>query len=452
MKFASGRSVDATGNHKFLTVDGWKPLDDLRAGSFLATPRELPEPADALVWPEAEVILLAHLLGDGSVVKAVKYSSADPANIEAVFGAVRHFGCEATLEGAGTAKRTGAVQVWVPAGRKLTHGVHHPIRDWLEPLEVWGKRSYEKTIPEDVHRLATKQIGLFLHHLWATDGSITISRNRRGPLVRCYYATSSHEMALGVQRLLQRFEIRTTISEAKKSGYRPGYHVRVQGQPDQLRFLTEIGCHGERGNVVPEAIEILNGIEPNPNVDLVPWEIARQVKRSAEANEVTHRQIAEALGERYSGSYLLGSPTRPRRFSRNRLARIGEIVGDQDLVDVATSDIFWDELVEIELLGDQPVFDCTVEHDHNFIANGVVAHNSLEQDADVVMFLYRDEVYDDQSPDRGVAEVIVAKHRNGPTGKTKLAFRGQYTRFDNMARSAPGGGPPPSSEPPPPDF
>jgi len=62
---------------------------------------------------------------------------------------------------------------------------------------------------------------------------------------------------------------------------------------------------------------------------------------------------------------------------------------------------------------------------------------SLEQDADVVMFLYRDEVYDDQSPDKGMAEVIVAKHRNGPVGKVRLAFRGQYTRFDNMARSLP---------------
>ncbi|MEM9561392.1 MAG: replicative DNA helicase [Actinomycetota bacterium] len=81
---------------------------------------------------------------------------------------------------------------------------------------------------------------------------------------------------------------------------------------------------------------------------------------------------------------------------------------------------------------------------------------SLEQDADVVMFLYRDEVYDDQSPDRGVAEVIVAKHRNGPTGKAKLAFRGQYTRFDNMARSVPSGPPADGSgsgsPPPPEDF
>lgn len=59
---------------------------------------------------------------------------------------------------------------------------------------------------------------------------------------------------------------------------------------------------------------------------------------------------------------------------------------------------------------------------------------SLEQDADVVMFLYRDEVYNKESPERGIAEVIVAKHRNGPVGTTKLAFIDRYTRFANMAR------------------
>ncbi len=59
---------------------------------------------------------------------------------------------------------------------------------------------------------------------------------------------------------------------------------------------------------------------------------------------------------------------------------------------------------------------------------------SLEQDADVVLFLYRDEMYNPESADRGTAEVIVAKHRNGPTGKCQLAFLDHYTRFANMAR------------------
>ena len=60
---------------------------------------------------------------------------------------------------------------------------------------------------------------------------------------------------------------------------------------------------------------------------------------------------------------------------------------------------------------------------------------SLEQDADVVMFLYRDEVYNSESPDKGSAEVIIAKHRSGPIGMRRLAFLGAYTRFDNMART-----------------
>ena len=60
---------------------------------------------------------------------------------------------------------------------------------------------------------------------------------------------------------------------------------------------------------------------------------------------------------------------------------------------------------------------------------------SLEQDADVVLFLYRDEIYNRESPDQGIAEVIIAKHRSGPTGLVRLAFLGQYTKFVNMARS-----------------
>ena len=60
---------------------------------------------------------------------------------------------------------------------------------------------------------------------------------------------------------------------------------------------------------------------------------------------------------------------------------------------------------------------------------------SLEQDADVVIFIYRDEIYNTDSPDRGSAEIIISKHRNGPTGSTQLAFIGRYALFANMAHT-----------------
>ncbi|KJY90313.1 MULTISPECIES: replicative DNA helicase [Pseudoalteromonas] len=61
---------------------------------------------------------------------------------------------------------------------------------------------------------------------------------------------------------------------------------------------------------------------------------------------------------------------------------------------------------------------------------------SIEQDADLIMFIYRDEVYNDDSPDKGTAEIIIGKQRNGPIGKVRLTFQGQYSRFDNYAGPA----------------
>ncbi|MCZ6881724.1 MAG: replicative DNA helicase [Gammaproteobacteria bacterium] len=64
---------------------------------------------------------------------------------------------------------------------------------------------------------------------------------------------------------------------------------------------------------------------------------------------------------------------------------------------------------------------------------------SIEQDADVILFIYRDEVYNDESPDKGTAEIIIRKQRNGPIGTVRLSFLGQYTRFENLAHDDYGG-------------
>jgi replicative DNA helicase len=123
-----------------------------------------------------------------------------------------------------------------------------------------------------------------------------------------------------------------------------------------------------------------------------------------------------------------------RGVSRGLMRRIAAELPDPYLADLAASHVLWDEVVAVVPKGEAPVFDATVLGTHNFVANGIVAHNSIEQDADVVLFIYRDEYYNPESDQRGMAEIIVSKHRNGPTGSTRLAFRDQYTQFANLAR------------------
>ncbi|MCU0261037.1 MAG: replicative DNA helicase, partial [Ilumatobacteraceae bacterium] len=426
LRFASGRTIDASANHPFLTIDGWQRVDQLDIGEHLATARRVPV-RDHGVDPlsDDELILLAHLLGDGCTLDrhAIQYTTTDPANVDAVTGAAsRAFGVEPRV----VAERTWT-QVYLPSPRRLTHGVHHPISEWLRRLGAWNRRSWEKVVPAEVLSCSPRAIALFLRHLWATDGSVTMPRS--GP-PHIYYATTSRRLADGVADLLLRLDIRCRIRTVPHPRCRTSYHVDICGRDEQLRFAEVVGVHGARSERLRELVDRVTPLVSNTNVDVIPRAIWDHVRhKSLPEAGLTARELAAGLEMSYCGSALYKSAP-----SRARLRRVASVTSDPLLRDLAESDVFWDRLVAIEPLGEQPVFDATIDVTHNFVANGVIAHNSLEQDADVVMFLYRDEVYNPESPDKGSAEVIVAKHRSGPIGTKRLVFLGQYTRFDNAAR------------------
>ena len=101
----------------------------------------------------------------------------------------------------------------------------------------------------------------------------------------------------------------------------------------------------------------------------------------------------------------------------------------------ASSDLFWDRVVACTPDGEQDVYDLTVPGPASWLADGIVSHNSgaLEQDADMILLIYREEVYDKNTTKKGIAEIDLVKHRNGETGMFYLTFQGQYTRFANYA-------------------
>jgi replicative DNA helicase len=149
---------------------------------------------------------------------------------------------------------------------------------------------------------------------------------------------------------------------------------------------------------------------------------------SVELNGWTSRDLSLAMGTHIQLGSTIKAP------ARERVARIAEILDDPSLELFATTDVFWDSIAEVESLGEHAVYDATISDNHNFIANGINLHNSIEQDADVVMFIYRDEVYHPDSPQRGIAEIHISKHRSGPIGKIELTFLEHYTKFANLAR------------------
>ena len=110
------------------------------------------------------------------------------------------------------------------------------------------------------------------------------------------------------------------------------------------------------------------------------------------------------------------------------LPRTLDKINDVD-ASMSDSDLYWDKVVSIEADGEEDVYDLTVPGHHNFVAGDIIVHNSLEQDADIVMFIYRDELYNENTETPNIADIMISKHRSGPTGTVQLYFNKRLTQF-----------------------
>jgi replicative DNA helicase len=156
VRLRSGRDVEATASHPFLTYDGWMPLGELCPGSRVAVPRHVPPPISPRELPDPEIILLAHMIGDGSFVRnqPIRYASTDEANLAVVAAAAAHFGVVAVRDDHPAARCT---SLRLPAPFRLTHGKQNPIAAWLDSLGLFGLRGHEKFVPQSVFSAPQRQ-------------------------------------------------------------------------------------------------------------------------------------------------------------------------------------------------------------------------------------------------------------------------------------------------------
>jgi replicative DNA helicase len=423
-----GRSVRATANHKFLTIAGWRRLDELAAGDRIATPRTLPGPTEATMSDE-ELALLGHMIGDGCALPrhVIQYTTRELDLAETVRDlAMMVFGEKVAPR---ISQERGWYQVYLTASERLTHGKRNPIAAWLDDLGVFGLRSYEKRVPEKVFTQPAAGIARFLRHLWATDGCIHLSRATVNT-VKIYYASSSPVLAKQVQSLLLRLGINAVILRYAQPGKgRDQYHVKVSGKPDVQRFLAQVGALGEHKVAHAAAISAYYADRVGKtNRDVLP----RETWGVVIAPEMVASGVKTLALQMQLGWTQASGAITSQNLSRERAARVASALNSKALAALAASDVYWDEILSIEPDGEEEVYDLTVEGHHNFVASDITLHNSIEQDADIVMFIYRDDVYNPESERKNIADIIIAKHRNGPVGLVSLYFQAAQTRYRDL--------------------
>jgi len=407
VQLASGRSVRGTAEHRLLAAAGWTTVSALKEGDRLALARRLPEAVQPKRWPDHWLVLLAHLVGDGSYPEnqPLRYTTGCEENSTAVRGAAEMFGCRVTRnDGVGNRHQlliSGAGNRWSPVG----------VGKWLRDLGIFGQRSHQKHLPAEVFSLPNEQIALLLRHLWATDGTISVRKPGQASGHKVSFTTCSRRLADDVGALLLRMDVVSRTHTVKVSHYRPVYLVQVSGAECQREFLQKVGAFGPRCEAAASLLEALGAVESNPKVAALPEEALQRAGAVMSA-----RGLA-----------------RPPMAARAPAPKGVALVKCDEPQLSPDSDVFWDRVLSISSDGEEDVFDLTVPGPACWLADGVVSHNSgsLEQDSDMILLIYREEVYDRNTTKKGIAEIDLVKHRNGETGTFLLTFQGQYTRFAN---------------------
>jgi len=370
LRLGNGMTLSGTPDHQVLTDRGWKPLGDLGAHDFVAVARELVGPACPDPFDEDRLRILAYLIADGALTVSfqVGFSNSDAVLLEAFGQAMTRAFPEMRLHDSVGVR--GVHRLFCGNGKGHGGGPSR-LLSWLgqlglkyEPgLRRGGAHSEDKFVPDFVFGLSDEDVATFLASLWDCDGYVGSGF--------AHYRTISPRLAADVQLLLLRLGIEAVVYSSNYTRPRDGarivaHQVTVFDGAALSRWLSPRMLHPRKAATMMTSESKGTTV---PRADLVA--------AVALAYPEAKRPVLEAAG--IARSHL--SPSVQQRYPRiheGAARRIAEAFGVADIE--AQLRLNWVQVDSVTDAGRQLVYDITVEDVHNFVANGIVAHNCIYQE------------------------------------------------------------------------
>lgn len=356
LRLRSGREIRATANHPFLTGGGWIPLGELAPGTRIAAARTIPVFGTTPI-PDWEAALLGLMIGEGQCFtpgRSPTFTSADPQMVDVLRSCV--------AEGLGS-----FVTYDAPYGYRIVnqvgrggHVTKNRATAWLQSYGL-DVKAYDKFVPQAIFTAPRESVVQFLQALFTGDGSV-YARDRS---ICVEYASSSRRLIDDVHHLMLRFGISARIREKQLKKGRVAWTLTIHNKRQIQEFARAIGFWP--GSIKQRTLEsfsaLLESIEDQRSKgDVLPgelWGFASQRLEGVSFRSVGVAETASSLRMTYPQATAPVAATQ-----------------DAWLTQMSCPDLLWDVVESIAPAGDEEVFDICVPSVHNFVANGIVVHNS----------------------------------------------------------------------------
>lgn len=350
-----GTELELSTDHPVLTQRGWVEAAQLRDNDFAAVAVQMPEPDKTTECSDDLVKFLAYMLGDGACSQVtMSFTNMTPAVIDDFSASAEACGYSLSEQSSKSRARQ----------FNLRNGRQPEVQEIRERWGLYGL-SKDKRVHPDIWGLPKHQIELFINRFWACDGHVSA----RG--LECILA--SEKLIDDLRFLLSRLGIRSR-KHYKKAGYTKAgtrhefdaWRLSLRGE-DALKFLQHVGDVLGKEAACQTLRRKLEGSKRNTNTDVVPVGYAEVREILQELNILRRRHIYKKYGVTH-GQYL----------SRQMFCRmVKDLQYTGKYSHLATSDVAWERVERVEHTGLHPVYDLNVPGNHNFVANGVVIHNTL---------------------------------------------------------------------------